>query len=343
MQKNIRWLGGLLAVQVALAIGLSFRGSDLAPARADGALLSVKTDSIDRLTLGGPDKAEVRLVKRDGQWQLPSAGDFPADAERVKQLLDKLGQLKAGVPVATTRGAQARFKVATEGYERRIVLGQGDQPRATLFLGTAQGARQVLARVDGSDAIHAVALAVYEIPLKTDDWLDKAIVSLPNDDIAALELGALKLARGTPAAPLPDAAAVVKPASSTAAETWTASAGLADGETLSTDAAAALASALAGLRIDSVLGREAQPGYGLDRPALALTVVRKDGSRIDYRLGKQAVGEDYVLKVSTRPEYFRMPAWAVNPLLDAGKRDRLTGTAAVAGAQPARASPAGGS
>lgn len=340
MQKNIRWLGGLLAAQVALAIGLSLRGHDPVSASPDGALLSIKAEAIDRLTVDGPDQATVQLVKRDGQWQLPSAGDFPADAERVKQLIDKLGQLKTGVPVATTPGAQARFKVATDGYERRIVMAQGDKPSATLFLGTAQGARQVLARVDGSDAIHAVALAVYEIPLKADDWLDKAIVSVKADEISGLELGDLRLTRGVA---LPDAAAAVKPASATPAPVWNASAGLADGEKLSTDAAAALVSALAGLRIDSVLGREAQPGYGLEQPVLALTAVRKDGSRIDYRLGKQAVGEDYVLKVSTRPEYFRMPAWSVNTLIDAAKRDRLTGAATVAGAQPASAASAGGS
>ncbi len=332
MQKNIRWLAGLLAVQIALAVGLSLRGTDLAPASADGALLSVKADMVDRLTLDGPDKTTVQLVKQDGQWRLPAAGDFPADAERVRQLLDKLVQLKAGVPVATTPGAQARFKVAADGYERRIVLGQGDKALATLFLGTAQGARQVLARVDGSDAIHALALAVYEIPLKSDDWLDKAIVSVKADEVTGLELGDLRLTRGVA---LPDAAAAVKPASAAPAPVWTASAGLADGEKLSTDAASALLSALAGLRIDSVLSREAQPGYGLEQPVLALTAVRKDGSRVEYRLGKQAVGEDYVLKVSTRPEYFRMPAWSVSTLIDAAKRDRLTGVATVAGAQPA--------
>lgn len=335
MQKNIRWLGGLLAAQLALAVGLTLGGRDPRPPGGDGALLGVTAGAVDRLTLEGPDKAKVELVKRDGRWLLPAIGDFPADAARVTQLVDKLGQLKAGVPVATTRGAQARFKVAADGYERRIALGRGEQPPTTLLLGTAQGARQVLARVDGSDAIHAIALAVYEIPLKPEDWLDKAIVSVAQDDVAAIELGELKLLRGTPPAQVPDAAAAVTPASSAPVATWTAGAGLADGETLSADAAAVLVSQLAGLRIDSVLGRDAQPGYGLDRPVLALTAVRKDGSRVDYRLGKQAIGDDYVLKVSTRPEYFRMPAWSVNGLLDAAKRDRLTGASTVAGTPPA--------
>ena len=63
------------------------------------------------------------LAKADGQWRIADAGDFPADAKRVEQLLERLGGLRTGTPVATSASARARFKVAEREFERRWQVG----------------------------------------------------------------------------------------------------------------------------------------------------------------------------------------------------------------------------
>lgn len=332
MTKTMKGLAGLLVLQAALAVGMNLNARDLAPPAAGGPWLDLDTAAIDRLRIEAAAEQPVELVRRDGQWIVPAAGDFPADAGRVSQLLDRIAGLRAGSPIATSPSAQARFKVAPDAFERKLVLARGDAAAATLYLGTAQGARRVPARLDGSDRIHEVALPAYDIAARSDDWLDKAIAAVPDAEVEAVELGDLRLTR-QPA--IPDAAEAVT--GTPAASTWQAS-GLADGETLKPEAATALVRQLASLRIDRVLGAEPPADAVLDPPALAATVVRKDGRRIEYRLAKRGQ-DDWLMKTSARPEYFALPGWAVTPLLEASRRETLVarGAAPAGPADPAGA------
>lgn len=90
--------------------------------------------------------------------------------------------------------------------------------------------------------------------------------------------------------------------------------------------AGALAGKLAGLRIGSVLGTDAKPGYGLENPELIIGLQQKNGQAIEYRLGKRAEDSDYVLAVSNRPEYFRLPGYAGDALIKAAGREQLVET-----------------
>src|SRR5690606_9041202 len=79
-------------------------------------------------------------------------------------------------------------------------------------------------------------------------------------------------------------------------------------------------------RCDDVLGTEAKPEYGLENPLLRLGVERRDGQRVEYLLGKAPEQEEYTLKVSTRPEHFRLAGWRSRSLVEAASRDALLGS-----------------
>lgn len=312
MKKTIQWLAVLLAVQLLLALGLGLSGTALTRSQGgDTPLLAFDKAAIDRITLEGPDQAKVLLVKKEGRWRLPEAGDFPADGTRVAQLLDRLAGLEGGDVVAATRSAHDRFKVSDEAFERRITLAKGDAAQATLYLGSSPALRRVHARRQGEDAVHIVELAVFDVPVKAADWQDKALLTVPQDQIAAIDLDGLRIERRTD-----DGTAKEKAAQ------WTASP-LPEGKRLKADAAAKLARLLAELRFDAVLGKEAKPEYGLDAPALRLTLTRKGAAPVEYRLGKAANKEEYTLKVSSRSEHFRLPTWTAKDLLDAARREVL--------------------
>jgi len=320
MRKTIGLLSILLAAQLMLAVGMSFTGPDLAAVRPNTPLIELGGSSVDRLTIEGPDSGRVVLARTGQGWVLPDIGDFPAAKAKVEGLLDRLGGLKRGLAVATTEAAQKRFRVSDQDFERRLSLAQGDATLATLYLGTSPGMRRVHARSGEDDAVYTVEFAAYDAPVEPEDWEDKAILQIPHQDIDKISLAELELSR----TPGEETLAVSEAGDSnqSAQPVWS-SAALAEGEAVNQANADALAQKLAELRIGSVLGRETQPGYGLDAPQLLLSVQRKGGEAVEYRLGKREQHSDYVLKVSSRPEYFRLPAYTADALIKAARREQL--------------------
>ncbi len=342
MTKTIRLLSVLLVVQIALAAGLVLNGNTLSAAENDKPLFAFKADAIDRISIDGPNQSHVVLAKSNGHWQLPDMGNFPADDERVKRLLDRIDRLKLGEPVATTSGARERFKVAEKSYERRLVIDAGNKTLGTLYLGTSPAMRQVHARLNADDAIYAVNLATYEIPVKAAEWEDRTVLQIPQHDIAGIDVDGLQLRRAaaeqktSQAAPAATANSSAKSVVPTAAPTMWQAAQLSTGEHIDAAAVDKLAGQLADLRIGDVLGKTAKPEYGLDNPALQLTVVRKDGKSVQYQFGKMTAGTDYVLKSSLRDEYFELPTYLAQSLLGAAKRQALVPSTAVASADAAK-------
>ncbi|HEV2219598.1 MAG TPA: DUF4340 domain-containing protein [Casimicrobiaceae bacterium] len=313
MKKTISLLGALLVAQLLLAFGLSFTGPRLSARSADKPLFSLGGSKVDRITIEGPHQDKIVLAKAGGAWQLPDEGNFPADQARADALVKTLEGLKEGMPVATTSQALARFKVGDDRFDRRITLAGAGKTLATLYFGTSPSMREIHARRSGQRDVYSVAFATYQAPAKAESWVDKAILQVPKKDIEAINVAGLHIARVAP----PPA-----PGSNAARPGWEAT-GLATGQALDTGAADKLAGLLAGLRIGSVLGKDAKPDYGLDHPVLTLSLVKAGGQNIGYALGKGKDGKTYTLKASTRDEYFRLPDYAASPLLDAARRDKL--------------------
>jgi hypothetical protein len=336
MEKTIRLLAILLAAQLLLAFGMSFTGPNLAAAHPHTPLLALGDKPVDHLTIEGPEGARVELAKQDQGWTLPDAGNFPADAGQIDTLLSRIEGLQRGLPVATSSGALTRFKVSDESFERRVTLAHGDDTLATLYLGSSPGMHHVHARTGKDDAVYAVDFAVYEAPDKAADWEDKAILQIPQDSLGTIEVAGLTLHR-TPAAPAdkPAKGGEGKPATPA---TWRID-GLGAGEVVNQAGAQDLAGKLASLRIGAVLGTEAKPDYGLDKPALTLSVTRTDGGKQEYQLGPTGKEGYAVLKSSARPEYFRLPSYTADALIKAAGRAQLV-QAAPAPA-PAAGTPGG--
>ena len=261
----------------------------------------------------------MTIAKAKGAWKLPDSDNFPADSRKVEQFLTRLKGFKQGVPVANSEEARKRFKVSDKSFERRITLAEGAKPLATLFVGTPAG-RESHVREADDKTVHLVQFNPYDAPAKAEDWEDKTVLQIPKDQIVAIEANGMELER----APKIDQVKSTKPDKETAATSvpvWQA--GGSTSGTLKADAADKLAKMLAELRIGSVLGKDDQPGYGLKTPKLTLSVKRKSGERLTYRIGKMPNKEDYVLKVSGRDEYFELPTYTAEPLIQAAKPDIL--------------------
>ncbi len=330
MTKTIRILAVLLAVQLLLAAGLAAWSVRSAMPRPATALLGFDRHAADKLTIEGPDKVRTDLVRKDGHWVVTQAGGFAADDAQVAQLLGRLTALESGPAVATSADAAERFKVADATFERRIEVDGAGKMLATLLLGSSQGPRQTFARKAGDSAIVSVDLPTFEVPAKSDDWLDKAALQIPRGEIEAIDVAGLKIVRNVAAPAAASASATTAAASSAqvaasaaaTAATWRAD-GLQGDERLNPAAADKLAAALADLRFDALRGRDDSARKDLATPLLTLEVQRRGGAKIGYTLYKLPSGDDDALVVSNRPETFTLAAYQAKPLLDAAARAAL--------------------
>lgn len=329
MPKTVKWLGALLAVQIVMAVG--FNLPTLWPLTRPGAapLVEVAQNQINRVVLEGQDRTKVVLVKEGETWLLPEREKFPADSNRVNTLLGKVLGSIPGAPIAVTSEAKTRFKVSDEAFERRITLAQNDKTLATLYLGSSPGPRRSYVRADGKEAIFALELAAYEMPVQLADWEDKAILQFPKTDIKALEVAGLRLERSALPASSPSGKQTDnQPHTAVSAPAWKATGPEAGPSVeLKLDAVDKLTQLLADLTFDKVLGRDLNPEYGLGKPLLTITLIRKTGESMMYLLGKNPKNDDYTLKVSNRPEYFRLPSYQATALIDAADRKQLLNTA----------------
>jgi Domain of unknown function (DUF4340) len=329
MPRTLKWLGELLAVQILMAVGLNLPALWPMTQPIAGPLVEVTKDRINRMILEGPDHTKVVLVKEGDAWTLLESGKFPADSNRVNIILEKVTSSKTGPPIATTAGAKARFKVDDENFERRITFAENDKTLATLYVGSSPGLRRSYVRAGGSDAIFALELAAYDVPVQLADWEDKTVLHLSKNDITALEVAGLRIERAAqPASSSPGKQTDNQLHPAATPPTWEAK-GLEAGRhlELKSDAVDKLTQLLADLSFEKVLGRDLRQEYGLEKPLLMITLTRKTGESMTYLLGKNPKSDDYTLKVSTRPEYFRLPSYRATALLEAADRKQLLNTA----------------
>ena len=319
MRNTVKFLVALLAVQVILIAAINLNTKDIAAKAEPVALASFEQEHIDEILIEGPDKEKVQLVKQDGQWVLPDVDHFPANTNKINQLLNKLASLQVTRPVATSESAQQRFKVSEELFERRIRLSSNGNAVAQLYLGTSPSMRLIHAREEHSDQIFTVAMSTYEMPVELANWEDKSLLEIDKTTVTSLSVNGITIQReGRDKAD--DGAGDADDL--TSAPNWHA-ADLSDDTYLDNDAVNALIDTLATLQYDSVLGQEDKPEYKLSEPVLSLTITTDNDDTVSYTIGKQESGT-YVLSASSRPEYFKLASYRATSLIDASKPQTLT-------------------
>ncbi len=173
MKDKIGLLGAVLVVQLLVVAALLI-GDALGSDDAGSSLLSFDPDAVVKLELSTLDES-VQLNRGDDGWQVGDEA-LPADSAKIGEMLDKLANVAATWPVATSSDSAVRFEVTEANFQRRLVLESVDGVVADLMLGTSPGYRRVHARADGADEVYSVDLSNYEVPVDTDQWLDKTLL-----------------------------------------------------------------------------------------------------------------------------------------------------------------------
>ena len=153
----------------------------------------------------------------------------------------------------------------------------------------------------------AVELSTFEMETAADQWLDKNMFKIKEEEIEAITFAGFTLQHKEKAWQLAD---------------------LSEGQTTDAKAAGDLVAKAADLTIQTVLKpQEVAPLFSA-APALQYSVTRKGGGTVDFRLVK-ADGDYYVLKQSERDLYCKVHSLQVESLLKVN-RDSLLAKAQAA-------------
>jgi hypothetical protein len=340
-------LSTLLAVQLGLAALLATRHDPLAAARIDTPLLPPSAvQRTDRIIIedkeakaagsaatvatastaahaASPGNASetswVEIQKKDGQWVLPGQFDAPADPNRVRTLLDRLGALRRGLPIATSEASLRRFKVADGDFERRVQLKAGGASLDTIYLGTSPGLRKTDARTSADHAVYAVDLLAYEVPCDPRSWLNSDLLRDDAEGLTELDLGEDSSNR----------LQLLKQSDTTGhSTTWTDPA-LPGSVHIDSAHAETLITQLSQMQVDKVLGTDVRPEWQQERPVLSLKLKDGKSRTVNWILSKPSTGDYYVLKSSAHPWFFAVTSAQAKAIIDAGARDQLVAAGKV--------------
>jgi Domain of unknown function (DUF4340) len=320
MKRGTLILGGLLAAQLGLAGLLAISGTDYAAFQAKDPLLAFDTAKIDQIAIDGSTGGSVTLKKQDGKWGVVPFAGFPAETQKVTAFLDKLRELKKGVPVATSSDAANRFKVSDAINERRIVLSSGGKETAKLLVGTSPSFRLANVRA-GDSTIYSVPFSAFEAGQRGEDWVDHAALAMPADKVASVTFPGVTLERK---------------------DGKFALAGAAEGEKVLDGKVQQAASAALRPAFDAIQGKGAEEVAKLEPADFQVEVKQADGTTRTLKYKKEAAGGAYLFAVSDQDYVFRVAEASIAALTDA-KREKLIEQPNKAGAQAEPPAPPVGS
>lgn len=307
MKKTIILAATLLVLQIGLVVALTIGTKGTDNSQPNMPLLGFTADAVTSLTINGPEKDQIVLQKSGNAWILPDLFGAPASAAQVNALLARLVELKQGFAVATTAAAAKRFKVADDNFERHVVLKAGDKEVGDLYVGTSPGFRQIHVRKAGSDAVDAVELSTFELATGAEQWLDKNMFQIKEEDIKSIAFADFVLQKMDDKWQLAD---------------------LKEGQVTDAKAVGDLVAKVPGLTVQTVIDpKEAEPLFA-KAPALQYSITRKGGGVAEFRFAK-AEGDYYVLKQSERDLYCKVHSLQVSSLLKVN-RDALIAKAKTA-------------
>lgn len=303
MRTWLTILGGLLALQVALALGLWLGDGDDAALAEGKPLAQFSRDAVQAIEITGGDDTQVRLERGDDGWRIPAADGFPAAQSDIEALLEGLDGFADRLPVARSEAARERFRVADEQFERRVRLIGSDGPVATVLLGQSAGPDQVYARAGDGSMIYEVGFALRQASGDPTQWYDSDVADVSLGDVMEVRLADFRLRRGD------------------ADGAWLA---LPDGgqvQPVARGKATQLVGQVAGPALEGV-ARANAPSRASD---LAYTITTRAGETVDFAYYREAEGDGVRLYRGDQPWRYRISADTFDRIAGASVEGLLPG------------------
>ncbi|MEW6595016.1 MAG: DUF4340 domain-containing protein [Thermodesulfobacteriota bacterium] len=271
----------------------------------------LKPEAVARLTVATPDGAVVAVARQGQGWIVDTPAQYPADRDKIENLLTRLAGLRSDRLVAQTREAHSRFQVGKE-FGQKVILTLAAGGERILYLGTSPNHTATHVRAEGDDAIYLVGdLAAWQLPADEKFWWQREYVAVAPEALREIHLanrrGVIRLAKG--------------------GEGWRPAE---SGAGLQLDQARVqeFLAAVSRIALTEYLGREAKKEYGLDKPLATLTLTTTTGT-VTLVVGARdeggGMGGSHVMKSSASPFYVRGGSSVLAPVVERTLADLLAG------------------
>jgi hypothetical protein len=160
----------------------------------------------------------------------------------------------------------------------------GGKTVGIILIATSPSYRQAHARVDGSDMIYTVGFATYDFGGRGEDWIDRDLLTIPQDGIASVTVGDVTLER--------------KDGQFTVA-------GLANHEEVAENQVNRFIRAISQPTFDSIQGKGEDELAKLNAPDIQITVKCSDRPDVTYKYKKET-GGSYLFASSANDYVFRV-------------------------------------
>lgn len=180
---------GLLILQIVLGAVSTLSGTQAVESSRGPLLNNFTPETVSKIVItDGSDKTKkpLTITKSGESYVLPDFDNYPVDASKVSTLTASLRNLDTRRLIAQNKSSQNRLKVASDAFDRQIVLRVGDKD-LTLYLGTANEASAAYTRLSDSDAIYLpTGLSVNDVSANPVTWVNPAYLTLTTDDVVGL-------------------------------------------------------------------------------------------------------------------------------------------------------------
>jgi len=307
MKRHQQILLGALVIQVVLAV-VVFWPRTAVSGVGEPAIPGLSAADVVALAVVDNEGAQVALRKIDGAWVLPDAGNYPAKEATITPLLDKLVELDTATLVAQTEASHRALQVSEDTFQRRLDVEMQDGTRHTIYLGSAPRYTATHFRVEGQAETYLTTdVATWEFNALPSAWIETAYGTLDQTTVTAVTLenanGVFELVKD--------------------GDNWTLADLQADEEVAVTATSAIVRNACS-LSVQTPLGTDLQPDYGLDEPAAVVTLETSDGATHVLHVGAKGPDEvSYTVKHSDSPYYVRVAEYSVRAMVENARADFL--------------------
>lgn len=238
------------------------------------------------------------LIKQNDQWLVETMDNYPADQTAVKELLDKVAEMKTIQRASSNPEKQAVFQVDSSGVEAKLTDASGNL-LAHLFAGktTPEIFNSYVRAADSNDVYIVQGNLKLTLDKGYRSWRDRAIFSFLKEDVTHLTIGseAEEIELQIDAA---GAWQMLKPLVSAA-----------DGTEVE-----AITELMSSLETDDFAEPKDLSEYGLDAPKMSVTATLKDGSARTLLIGVEESGVYYV-KREDKAQIFELNKRHVDKLI----------------------------
>jgi hypothetical protein len=279
----------LLVTLIIIAVVLKgpWAKSPYSPATPKKVITNFEPDQVSRIELSQKDK-EVILGREQNKWLVVSSFNYPANQEKVSELLSKVKNLKQSDIASRNIEKHAIFQVDAEQGRLLKIFDAKEGTLSDVYIGkTAADYQSTYLRLRNSDEVLIVDEDIGRlVPVDAKSWLERTLFKFDSKEITQITLKSITITKTEEIILVQDEK-----------QEWTITAP----EKHPCDKAIAtdLAQTLSSIELEDVASSNDLATYNLDQPQQTIIVQRKDNPSYTLLIGKTNEAGDYYVKTDT--------------------------------------------